>query len=276
MSRLIIDFIGPVNSSFGYKYILTCTDATTKYAWAFKCKTADAKTVAGNLIKIILKYGKMRILQSDRGTHFNNEIIKNLTSTLGINQILSSAYSPQTQGLTEKFNGTLTNMLSHYVHEKPDEWSKYLDKIVYCYNSTKQTSTGFTPNKLMFAFEPNNPMDIIQILENPNYDIRQHIKQIQEIRQTLPEIIKRAQDKQKWYYDKKRTDFEFQQGDEVLIKREFHGKTPSKFDMQYTGPYPIIKKINKLTYLVEILKYGRLQSESIHISRMKMYHRRSI
>ena len=51
-------------------------------------------------------------------------------------------------GMIERFNSTLLNMISAYVDENQKDWDRYL---LLAFNSTLHASTGFTPYKLMFS-----------------------------------------------------------------------------------------------------------------------------
>jgi hypothetical protein len=54
-----------------------------------------------------------------------------LWSILNIKNIFSIFYRPQSQSQTEKFNCTLIDMLSRFVQEKSQSWTKYLSNILF-------------------------------------------------------------------------------------------------------------------------------------------------
>lgn len=58
----------------------------------------------------------------------------------------------------------------------------------------------------------------------------------------------------------------------VLIKTNIK---KDKFSHRYEGPYSIIKKINPVTYLVEIIKNRKKYIEKKHIHQIKHYRNRS-
>jgi len=76
-------------------------------------KEAMARTVSKFIYeKIICEYGYPEVLQSDRGTHFVNRVIEELTEKFRIKYWLSSPYHLQTNGLVERFNQTLCEKLA--------------------------------------------------------------------------------------------------------------------------------------------------------------------
>ena len=81
-------------------------------------KKAIAKAISKFIYqKIIYKHGYPEVLQSDRGTHFVNRVIEDLTEKFRIKHCLSSPYHPQTNGLVERFNQTLCEKLAKLAEE---------------------------------------------------------------------------------------------------------------------------------------------------------------
>ena len=65
--------------------------------------------------RIIARYGCVGSIQSDNGPHFVNEVIRNLTETLGVRHRLSTPYYPQSNGKVERVIGTIKSMLKRTV-----------------------------------------------------------------------------------------------------------------------------------------------------------------
>ena len=61
-------------------------------------------------------------LLSDRGTSFLSNLMKEVYNLLGIKKVNAAAYYPQTDGLVEQFNRTLTDMLSKEVKKGGKDW----------------------------------------------------------------------------------------------------------------------------------------------------------
>ncbi len=55
-------------------------------------------------------------------------------------------YRPQSNGLCERMNQMIENIIKYTVREKQNTWDKSLDLVMMAYRATPQTSTGFTPN----------------------------------------------------------------------------------------------------------------------------------
>ena len=238
--RFTIDFVGPISpSSNGCAYILVGTCATTKYAVAKPYKKADGKTTVNFLIDIISQYGAISEVHSDRGLHFTNNLVKDLLITLNIKNTFSIAYRPQSQGQTEKFNGTLIDMISHYVQEKPKTWSQIIKYVLFGYNSSKNETTGYSPFYLLHAYHPKSIFDFNIVETNVQPDILMEIDKINDIRNKLPTILEKQYLKNKKYYDKNKNEIQFLPNEKVLVKTF---KKNNKFSFRYDGPYKIKKK----------------------------------
>jgi hypothetical protein len=78
-----IDFVGPINpptKRSGARYIITPTEYLTRWAEVTPVKHCSAETTTHFLVeKLITRFGCARILMSDQGTHFINNIIKAMT-----------------------------------------------------------------------------------------------------------------------------------------------------------------------------------------------------
>ena len=102
-----IDYIGPIApmSTKRNQYIIIAVEYLTKWTEAKAIKAADAKQTAIFLHKnIISRFGCPKILVSDRGSHFLNEAIEELTKLFQINHRKTTPYHPQTNGLAKRVN----------------------------------------------------------------------------------------------------------------------------------------------------------------------------
>ncbi|GFV20893.1 transposon Ty3-I Gag-Pol polyprotein [Trichonephila clavipes] len=65
-----------------------------------------------------------RVIITDRGAVFRSRLVSSLVDLCNIDHRFTTAYHPQTNGLTERFNKTLADMLSMYVDVEQKNWDE--------------------------------------------------------------------------------------------------------------------------------------------------------
>ena len=66
----------------------------------------------------------------------------------------------QANGLDERFNQTLQNMLVKFVDEKKERWEDFLSMCVYAYNTSKHESSKYCPFTVMFGRQAILPVEV--------------------------------------------------------------------------------------------------------------------
>jgi Integrase zinc binding domain/Integrase core domain len=276
--KIGIDFVGPLKrSNKGNKYILVITDYLTKWPEAKALREATAEKVAEVLYKeIICRHGCPKIIQSDRGTHFNNKLIKQLCDKFRIKQQLSSPYHPQSNGLVERFNRTLCEALAKTL-ENEKQWDEYIDPVLFAYRTNKHSTTKQTPFYMMYGREATIPIEEVEVISEEREDNAEtilrrlyEIIKLEEKRDEIIEIIKEAQSKQKERYDKGVKQVKFKIDEEVLLKDE---QQNNKLMSKWKGPYKVHKDNGKGAYKLRNQE-GRVLKASQNVKRLKRYNRR--
>ena len=116
---------------------LVFQDHFTKHVLAYVTPNQTVKTITkflyGGYISI---FGALARLLSDRGTSFTSSIIEELCKILGIQQLQTMSYHPQTNGLVERLHQTIMCMIGKLGEDKKADWPSHLAEIVHAYNST--------------------------------------------------------------------------------------------------------------------------------------------
>nr|GEW42203.1 reverse transcriptase domain-containing protein [Tanacetum cinerariifolium] len=108
-----IDFMGPFPSSKGNKYILVAVDYLSKWVEAKALPTNDARVVVKILKSLFSRFGTLKAIISDRGTHFCNDQFSRVMAKYGVTHRLSTAYHPQTSGQVEVFGDSFSSCLTN-------------------------------------------------------------------------------------------------------------------------------------------------------------------
>jgi transposase InsO family protein len=86
-----------------------------------------------------------RAIVSDRGTQFMSAFWKRICDTLGIQHRLSTSFSPETDGSTERANKVVQIVLRKLVNWSQKDWVKWLQVGVSAICGWNAASTGIAP-----------------------------------------------------------------------------------------------------------------------------------
>ena len=262
MQIIATGLVGPLpESNTGNRYILVVADHLTPYTEAFLLPNQEAITVARKLVdKIFLRFSTPEQLHSDQGKQFEGQLITEVCKLLNINKTRTTPYHPQCDGLVERFNRTLLNMLATCAKDHPFEWEDYICKVCMAYNSSIQSPTGYTPFYLMFRRQARLPIDI---LYEDSYQSKGEYATIMQSRlssafEKVREHVTKEHQRQKEFYAKVHGE-PYKFGDNVWL----HFPPPT-----WTGPYRVIKKVSDVTYCIQHL-YGNRKHKLVHFDRLK-------
>ena len=95
-------------------------------------KTQTAIEVAEKCLEYRFTFGIPESVLTDQGSYITSQVIESLWERLDVQTLCTTAYHPQTDGITERFNRTIKTMLTQFVQEqKQDDWDTKLDKLSF-------------------------------------------------------------------------------------------------------------------------------------------------
>ena len=99
-------------------------------------KEADSEEIAKLLTNNLFRqYGIPDKVISDRDPRFIARSMKAFMKGLGIEQATSTAFHPQSDGTTERFNQEIELYLAIYCTNNPNTWADKLPMAEYAHNS---------------------------------------------------------------------------------------------------------------------------------------------
>ena len=117
--------------------------------------------------RVIGYFGCPPKILSDRGTEFTGRVWGEMMELLGIQQILTSPYYPQGNGIIEWSHRTVGNMVrAQLAHRDDREWEDVLPGIMLIYNEMEQENHGYTASQIMWGKNMNLPTDLIHTPDN--------------------------------------------------------------------------------------------------------------
>lgn len=130
----------------GYRYILTCIDILSRFAWAIPVRSKTTKDMV-IAMKKLFHDARPRVpkrLQTDQGKEFFNKAVSGLLRGKGIHHFASN--SDNKAAVVERFNRTLKSRLwVYFTANKTTRYVDILQDIVYAYNYSTHRSIGMRP-----------------------------------------------------------------------------------------------------------------------------------
>ena len=115
----------------GNQYALVFLDYLTKWAEVFPAPDQTAQTVARLFVEeVVCRNGAQQELLSDRGPNFLSELFLEVCRLLGVKKVKMSGYHPQTDGLVELFNATLTDIIAKTTEKHGRDWDHHLPYLL--------------------------------------------------------------------------------------------------------------------------------------------------
>ncbi|XP_072022821.1 uncharacterized protein [Amphiura filiformis] len=277
--RIAIDLVGPIYPCTDRKnrYIITIVDYATRYPEAVALAHIDTKTVAEALLDIYSRVGIPREILTDNGSQFISDVMKEVSRLLSIKHLTSSPYHPICNGLVERFNGTLKLMLRKMCEERPTDWDRYLNALLFAYRETPQSSIGFSPFELLYGRVVRGPLTVLkelwtgEIEEPETKSTYQYVLDLQDRLEKTCDLarqeLQKSQSKYKSYYNRKAKCRKFKVGDEVLLLLP---TDRNKLLMHWKGPFPIVDKVGSMDYKID---FGH-HVKTFHANLLKKYYRR--
>ena len=275
--RLAMDIVGPLpKSARGHRYILVIMDYATRYPEAIPLRAASSRAIAHELLMMFSRVGIAKEILSDQGTCFMATVLKHLYKWLNVKSIRTSVYHPQTDGLVERFNKTLKQMLKKVAETDGKDWDRLIPYVLFSIREVPQASTGFSPFELVYGRRPRGLLDIAkdawESQPSPHRSVIDHVQQLQararKIWPLVREHMKEAQRDQARIYNRGAAVREFNPGEQVLV---LVPTSECKFLARWQGPYEITDKVGPVTYRVS--QPGKRKAHQIyHVNILKKWH----
>ena len=272
-----MDICGPYPESANKnKYILVVTDHFTKWAEAYPIPNQEASTVAHKFEHFINTFGYPKILLTDQGRNFESDLIREMCVRLNIDKRTTSAYHPQTNGQTERFNRTMNSMFPSMC---PRTSRTGTCGFQACSSRIARQFTrqpDFRRMQWCSDVKPHNlSSSRSQFLKNPSplshlqSTFQRSRKRLQPSHDKATIHLQRAQVNQKAYYDQKANAEEFKIGDRVLVYDPVTKGSP-KFEKHFKGPYLVAQKpiAGGVTYVLRSEDTGT--PIKVHRNRLKI------
>ena len=278
-SRVVIDCVGPLpRTRSGNQYILTIMCTATRFPEGIPVRNIKTRTISKVLLKFFTTFGLPKEIQSDQGSNFTAREFKQVMENLGVKQVLSSAYHPESQGVLERFHSTLKTMMRTYCLEHDKDWDEGVPLLLFAVREVVQESLGYSPFEMVFGHQVRGPLSLLseqwtnaEVEMNVVDYIHRFKEKLQETWTLAKKHLVASQSHMKTWYDKKARSRRFKPGEQVLVLFPVQS---NPLQARFQGPYVVEKQMGDLNYLVRTPD-RRKKLQLCHVNMLKTYVGRS-
>ncbi|CAJ2644769.1 unnamed protein product [Trifolium pratense] len=265
-----LDLIGEIRlaSSKNQRNILVGIDYFTKWIEAVALTNVDQETVI-NFIQdhIIYRFGLPETITTDQGTVFVGRKMQDFAEQLGFKLMTSTPYYAQANGQVEAANKVIISLIKKHVAQKPKNWHKTLDQVLWaCRNSPKE-STGSTPFRLTYGHDAVLPVEIMMQsirvqrqweLPPDHYEniMLDELTDVDEERLQALDVLIRQKERIARAYNKRVKSKLFDVGDlvwKVILPMDRRDRVFGKWSPNWEGPFKISQVLSNGAYEIEEL-----------------------
>ena len=240
--HICIDLKEMPQSDSGSNYYLLVIDVATRFVFLRPLVDKTAYAVAQELYKIFTDIGFPKMVQSDNGKEFVNEIMASVKALANVMERLIAPYSHKSNGMAEKTIGVTSNAIWKSLQGRVSNWDKLLPAVQFNYNNRVVDIHGSTPYSLVFARRANEFFDYskLDLKEEDKRDREQRLIFLNSI--VFPELkekVKKHLRKRNEYFVKthRMAKSDFLDGSYVMLKVDDKGP---KYKAKYEGPFMVM------------------------------------
>lgn len=137
LEKWAIDFVGPIQPLRKNISAITATEYLTRWVETKLMKDYTGATIVKFLFEYVLsRFGFLKILMRNHGTHFLNDMINALAEEFQVYHEKIMPYHSQANGMVKAFNKILENALTMICNEQRNDWDVHVPAVLWAYRTT--------------------------------------------------------------------------------------------------------------------------------------------
>ena len=152
--KVAIDIMTLSTSESGNRYLFTLQDYRSKWIEAKASVDSSTERIIDWLEEVWNRFGKPKILISDRGSQFESREFIDYCARTGIEHHRTTPYHHQSNGMVERVHRTIWNLLRVVVADSHNDWDVHLPSVLGVYRNTVHAALGISPFEALFNRPP--------------------------------------------------------------------------------------------------------------------------
>lgn len=264
-----VDLLKLPKSHQGSQFLLVCVDFLTRFVILTPLKTKTAEEVGHALLShLILPFTTPKTLLSDNGLEFRNGIVKSICNMYNIQQTFITAYHPASNGLVERMNRSVLNVLRHVTKTLDNAWEDWLPQVAATINGSVNASTGKSPHYILYGDDKSLPYELLVQKMEPVYNLedysKRHIQVLKKIHQEVRTHLSASRAEMIRIQHRNATEVNIEVGDCVMLLDPTRN---SKLAPKFKGPYIISGMAGGNKFQIE--DPSSHETEVVHVDRLK-------
>ncbi len=264
-----IDLLQLPPSIQGSRYVLVMVDAFSRFVITPR-KDKIAQSVKHALVtRFFCEYTTARVLLSDNGSESRNHMLEEICRQFGINHSFIVARHPDSNGLVERINRKILEVLRPVIGEMVGTWEDWLPHVAACINSHVCESTGQSPHYILYGVAKRLPYDLLKSVQGPVYDAEDYPKinllPLSKVHQQVHARLQQSSAQGAAKQHKRATAVPFRVGDNVMVQLP---ERQCKLEPKFRGPYTITAHWGGNRSGIFVPEKGL--TEVVHSNRLKM------
>ena len=251
-----VDIVGPLPTSRGVTYLITCVDRFTRWPEALPMADISADTVARTFVSgWVARFGVPSTVTTDRGRQFTSHLWRALTELLGCHHLRTTAYHPSANGMVERFHRQLKASLKA---KTPVHWTDSLPMTLLGIRTALKSDLHCSVAELVYGSTLRLPGEFFQ-QSLPVDDPASLVGRLKSAMHLLRATPVRPQPQRKVHIDK-----ELSSCTHVFVRNDSVRKP---LQPPYDGPYRVLSREHKYFKL----DLNRRQ-DTVSVDRLKPAH----